>query len=174
MLYLAALEESQGLKGSDIVKWLTSLLGKMKFEALKACLQRLIEGLRDVIEEGGGEKGQETGCNVETMVRRLEGYQAKLEAIKSEVTEDSEEEEEGTKEEEDVEAGGSTSNGIRKLVKLSVNDDEMNDGKGRQTKVSIRLKMEEKKEALKKAPKEVRDYKELVEAVQAFVVEILE
>ncbi|RUS17934.1 LOW QUALITY PROTEIN: origin recognition complex subunit 3 N-terminus-domain-containing protein [Endogone sp. FLAS-F59071] len=174
MLYLTALEESQGLKGSDIVKWLTSLVGKMNFEALKACLQRLVEGLRDVMEEGGGEKGQETGCDVETMVRRLEGYQAKLETIKSDVTEDNKEEEEGTREEEDVEAGGSTSNGMRKLMKLSENKDEMNGGKGRQTKVSIRLKIEEEKEALKKAPKEVRDYKELMEAVQAFVVEMLE
>ncbi|RUP49553.1 hypothetical protein BC936DRAFT_142251 [Jimgerdemannia flammicorona] len=51
--------------------------------------------------------------------------------------------------------------------------DEGEEG-GRQTKVSRKLKMEEKKGELERAPKEVREYEGIVEAVKTFIMEILE
>ncbi|RUS31271.1 origin recognition complex subunit 3 N-terminus-domain-containing protein [Jimgerdemannia flammicorona] len=167
MLYLAALQDAEGLKGSDTVKFLVSLVGKMRFGVMKTCVKKLVDGLKAVVEDdngGGKEVMREAGCDVEMMIGQLEKYRAKLEMIKGQM-EEGKEGESG----DDMEREGGV--GKRKLMRLGV--DEGEEG-GRQTKVSRKLKMEEKKGELERAPKEVREYEGIVEAVKTFIMEILE
>ncbi|RUP49554.1 hypothetical protein BC936DRAFT_142251 [Jimgerdemannia flammicorona] len=167
MLYLAALQDAEGLKGSDTVKFLVSLVGKMRFGAMKTCVKKLVDGLKAIVEDdngGGKEVMREAGCDVEMMIGQLEKYRAKLEMIKGQM-EEGKEGESG----DDMEREGGV--GKRKLMRLGV--DEGEEG-GRQTKVSRKLKMEEKKGELERAPKEVREYEGIVEAVKTFIMEILE